>query len=147
MTQYMITAAGEGGSQTASTMVAVTPPPPLAPKVIDRLTLHVNFDFDKTNIRNADTVEVQKAIDFATKYPGYANSVIGHTDSIGSEKYNQGLSERRAAAVKAYLLQHGVADVGRITTAGSGKSKSIADNATKEGRFENRRVELLILSE
>lgn len=142
-TQYTITAAGEGESREASTTVAVTAPP----KVIDRLTLHANFDFDKATIRKADMAQLQKAVDFVKKYPGYKISIEGHTDSIGSERYNQRLSERRAAAVKAYLLKHGVADGARIKSVGHGKSKPIADNSTKKGRFENRRVEVLILSE
>jgi len=146
-TPYTIAAVGEGGSRAASTTVAVTPLPPVAPKVIDRLTLHVNFDFDKSNIRNADTAELQRAVDFVTKYSGYKISIEGHTDSIGTEKYNQGLSERRAAAVKEHLLKHRVADGARIKSAGYGKSKPIADNSTEKGRFENRRVEILILSE
>lgn len=143
-TQYTIAAVGGGGSRKASTTVAVTPP---GAQVIDRLTLHVNFDFDKSTIRPADAAELQKAVDFVKKYPGYKISVEGHTDSIGSEKYNQGLSERRAAAVKAHLLKHGVADRARIKSAGYGESKPIADNSTEKGRFENRRVEILILSE
>jgi outer membrane protein OmpA-like peptidoglycan-associated protein len=146
-TQYTIVAQGEGGSQTASTTVAVTPPPPPPPKVIDRLTLHVNFDFDKSAIRNPDIAEVEKAVDFVKKYPGYQISIEGYTDSIGSEKYNQALSERRAAAVKAYLLKQGVADGQRIKTAGYGKSNPVADNSTAKGRFENRRVEILILAD
>ena len=146
-TPYTIAAAGEGGTRSASTTVTVTPLPPVAPKVIDRLTLHVNFDFDKSNIRNADTAELQRAVDFVTKYSGYKISIEGHTDSIGTEKYNQGLSERRAAAVKEHLLKHRVADGARIKSAGYGKSKPIADNSTEKGRFENRRVEILILSE
>jgi outer membrane protein OmpA-like peptidoglycan-associated protein len=145
-TQYTIAAVGEGGSRSASTTVTVTPPPP-APKVIDRLTLHVNFDFDKATIRSADTAELQKAIDFVKKYQGYKVSIEGHTDNIGSEQYNQRLSERRAAAVKEHLLKHGVADGARLKTKGYGKSKPIADNSTEKGRFENRRVEILILSE
>ncbi len=145
-TQYTIAARGEGGSQTASTMVTVTPLPP-PPKVIERLILHLNFDFDKSDIRNPDLAEVQKAVEFAKKYPGYQLSIEGHTDSIGSEKYNQGLSERRAAAVKAYLLKQGVADGQRIKTVGHGESKPVADNATEKGRFENRRVEILVISE
>ena len=144
-TQYTIAAVGGGGSRKASTTVAVTPPG--APKVIDRLAVHVNFDFDKSTIRNADAAELQKAVDFVKKYPGYKISVEGHTDSIGSDKYNQGLSERRAAAVKAHLLKHGVADRARIKSAGHGESKPIADNSTEKGRFENRRVEILILSD
>jgi outer membrane protein OmpA-like peptidoglycan-associated protein len=144
-TQYTIAAVGEGGSRSASTTVTVTPPP--APRVIDHLTLHVNFDFDKATIRSADTAELQKAVDFVKKYHGYKISIEGHTDSMGSERYNQRLSERRAAAVKEHLLKHGVADGARLKTKGYGKSKPIADNSTEKGRFENRRVEILILSE
>jgi OOP family OmpA-OmpF porin len=140
-TQYTIAATGEGGSRSASTTVNV------AAKVIDRLTLHVNFDFDKANIRSADIAELRKAVDFVKKYPGYKISIEGHTDNIGTEQYNQRLSERRAAAVRDYLLKQGVADGARIKSAGYGKSKPIADNETEEGRFQNRRVEILILSE
>ena len=153
-TQYTITAMGEGGTRTASTTVTVNPPPPpppapvkVAPKVIDRLVLHVNFDFDKSVVRKADDAELQKAIDFVKKYPGYEISIEGHTDSRGTDKYNQALSERRAAAVKEYLLKHGMIDTHKdnITTKGYGESKPIADNKTEKGRFENRRVEILIL--
>jgi OOP family OmpA-OmpF porin len=140
-TPYTIAAVGAGGSRTASTTVTVKP------KVIDRLTLHVNFDFDKAAIRNADTAELQKAVDFVKKYPGYKISIEGHTDNIGTEKYNQGLSERRAAAVKEYLLKQGVTDGARLRTVGYGESQPVADNSTAEGRFKNRRVEILILSE
>ena len=152
-TDYMITATGPGGSQTAAATVTVNPPPPpppapaAAPRVIDRLTLHVNFDFDKSVIRKSDITELQKAVDFVKKYPGYQVSIEGHTDSIGTDKYNQALSERRAAAVKAYLLKQGVVDSQRIKSVGYGESRPIADNKTKQGRFENRRVEILILSE
>ena len=149
-TEYMITATGAGGSQTAAATVTVNPPPPppaAAPKVIDRLTLHVNFDFDKSVIRKTDDAELQKAVDFVKKYPGNQVSIEGHTDSIGTDKYNQALSERRAAAVKAYLLKQGVVDSQKIKSVGYGESRPIADNKTKQGRFENRRVEILILSE
>jgi len=164
-TDYMITATGAGGSQMAAATVTVNPPPPApapapapivipappapapAPRVIDRLTLHVNFDFDKSVIRKTDDAEVQQAVAFLKKYPGYQISIEGHTDSIGTDKYNQALSERRAAAVKAYLLKQGVVDSQRITSVGYGESRPIADNKTKQGRFENRRVEILILSE
>jgi OOP family OmpA-OmpF porin len=115
--------------------------------VIDRLTLHVNFDFDKSAIRNADLAELRKGVDFVKKYPGYKISIEGHTDSIGTVNYNQRLSERRAAAVKDYLLKQGVTDGARLKSKGYGKSKPIADNSTEQGRFKNRRVEILILSE
>jgi outer membrane protein OmpA-like peptidoglycan-associated protein len=115
--------------------------------VIDRLVLHVNFNFNKSDIRKADIADLQKAIDFVKKYPGYKIAIEGHTDNIGSDKYNQALSERRAAAVKDYLLKHGMIDTSKdvITTKGYGESKPIADNSTEKGRFENRRVEILVL--
>jgi len=150
-TQYTIAAKGEGGTRTTSTTVTVNPPPAPkpAPKVIDRLVLHVNFDFNKSDVRKSDVAELQKAIDFVKKYPGYKIAIEGHTDHIGSAKYNQALSERRAAAVKDYLLKHGMIDTHKdmIMTKGYGKSKPIADNSTEKGRFENRRVEILVLSE
>lgn len=140
-TQYTLTAVGEGESRTAATTVEVRA------RVVDRLTLHVNFDFNRSRVRNEDTGELQRAIEFVRKYPAHRISIEGHTDSIGSDAYNQKLSERRAAAVKAYLLEHGVADGDRMTTTGHGESQPIADNATEDGRFKNRRVEILILSE
>jgi outer membrane protein OmpA-like peptidoglycan-associated protein len=128
-------------------VVPAPPAPAPAARVIDRLTLHVNFDFDKSVVRKADDAELQKAVEFVKKYSGYQVSIEGHTDSIGTDKYNQALSERRAAAVKAYLVKQGVVDNQRITSVGYGESKPIADNKTNKGRFENRRVEILILSE
>jgi OOP family OmpA-OmpF porin len=154
-TQYTITAMGDGGTRTNSATVTVVPPPPppvpvvmpAVPKVIDRLVLHVNFDFDKSTVRQADVADLQKAIDFIKKYPANDISIEGHTDSKGTDKYNQSLSERRAAAVKEYLLKHGEIDARKdtITTQGFGESKPIADNKTEKGRFENRRVEILVL--
>jgi OOP family OmpA-OmpF porin len=141
-TQYALTAVGAAESRSASTTVAVQP------KVVDRLTLHVNFDFNKATVRKADDADLQKGIDFVKKYPGSKISLEGYTDNIGSDKYNLALSERRAEAVKDYLLKHGAAtDAARMKTAGHGKSDPIADNSTEKGRFENRRVEILILSE
>jgi OOP family OmpA-OmpF porin len=147
-TLYTISATGEGGSQTASTTVTVNPPPPPpAVKVIDRLTVRVNFDTDKAIIRKADTVELQKAIVFVKKYPRHNISVEGHTDNVGKDKYNQSLSERRAVAVKKYLVENGAANADKIKPVGYGKTRPIADNKTAEGKFKNRRVEILILSE
>lgn len=69
--------------------------------------------------------------------------VIGFTDSVGSDAYNQGLSERRASSVAEYLLSQGVAP-NKITSEGKGESQPVADNETDEGRAKNRRVELHI---
>ncbi|MDP2657696.1 MAG: OmpA family protein [Candidatus Deferrimicrobium sp.] len=148
-TLYTISATGEGGSGTASTTVTVypPPPPPHPAKVIDRLVMHVNFDTDKSIVRKADIAGIQKAVAFVKKYPGYSISVEGHTDSVGKDKYNQALSERRAAAVKKYLVENGAATPDKIKPVGYGESRPVADNKTKEGKFKNRRVEILILSE
>ena len=67
--------------------------------------------------------------------------VSRHTASIGTEEYNQGLSERRAAAVRGYLVSHGISG-SRLSTSGSGESKPVASNSTSDGRAQNRRVEL-----
>ena len=67
--------------------------------------------------------------------------VIGHTDSVGSDAYNQALSERRASSVAAYLLSQGLAP-NKLTSEGKGQSQPVADNETEEGRAKNRRVEL-----
>jgi outer membrane protein OmpA-like peptidoglycan-associated protein len=148
-TDYQIVATGAGGSARASTSVTVTapPPPPPAPKVIDKLTLHVNFDFDKAVIRNADVPELQKAVDFLKKYPNAKISIEGHTDDRGTVPYNLKLSERRAIAVKDWLIARGATDAAHAQTVGHGKANPIASNATPEGRFQNRRVEILILSQ
>jgi OOP family OmpA-OmpF porin len=158
-TSYTAKVAGPAGSTTCSVTVTVTvpppppPPPPPAARVIDRLTIHVNFDFDKSNIRKADEAELEKAIDFVRKYPGAKVELEGHTDGKGTEQYNQKLSERRAEAVRQYLIKEGAVDKAMISARGYGKTKPIAPNKTKdgkddpEGRAKNRRVEILIISE
>jgi OOP family OmpA-OmpF porin len=69
---------------------------------------------------------------------------VGHTDSVGSDAYNQKLSLRRSQAVKAYLVSKGI-DKTRIYTEGKGEKKPVADNKTKEGRAKNRRVEIEVV--
>ena len=139
-TTYTITASGEGGTRTETATVTVRP------KVIDRLTLHVHFDFAKANIRRSDDAELQRGVRFLKKYPDAKISVVGFTDNIGSDAYNQRLSERRAQAVKDYLVAHG-ADAARIEASGRGKNDPVADNKTEKGRAKNRRVEIQVLSE
>jgi outer membrane protein OmpA-like peptidoglycan-associated protein len=79
-----------------------------------------------------------------TEYPKTMIDVLGHTDSDGSEAYNQALSERRAQSVASYLGSHGVASV-RIATRGYGEMQPIASNETPEGKQQNRRVEIKIV--
>ncbi len=123
------------------------PAPPPAPKVIDKMTLHVLFDFDKSILTEADVKELQKAVTFVKKYPGANIRLDGYTDFIGADAYNIKLSERRAAAVKDYLIKEAGISSSRITAVGHGKANPVADNKTEEGRAKNRRVEISILSD
>jgi OmpA-OmpF porin, OOP family len=116
-------------------------------KVIDKFTLTINFDFDKSNIRNKDKEQLKQAIDFVKKYKGHKIKLEGHTDWIGKEQYNQGLSEKRAEATSKYLIEKGSVAAQRISSVGYGELKPIASNKTRDGRAKNRRVEILILAD
>lgn len=115
--------------------------------VVDRMTLMVNFDFDKSKIREVDEAELRKAVDFVKKYPGAKIKLEGYTDSIGTEAYNKALSERRANAVRNYLVKEGGVGKKEIKAVGYGKSNPVASNKTAAGRAKNRRVEILILGD
>ncbi len=108
----------------------------------------VNFDFDQATLRPDGVVILDEAISILGRYPQLRVEVAGHTDSIGSDQYNQGLSERRARTVYDYLTGHGI-DVGRLVGPnGYGESRPIAPNTNPdgsdnpEGRARNRRSEL-----
>ena len=117
------------------------------------MTLRVLFDFNKATLTKNDLVELDKAIDFVKKYPGSRTILEGHTDNTGSDKYNLELSQKRAEAVRQYLIQAGVVDEARISAVGFGPTRPIAPNKTEEGkdnpdgRAQNRRVEIIIMSE
>jgi len=101
----------------------------------------VYFDFDKYNISRKYLEVLDDAADILDKYPDVILRIEGHTDAVGTEEYNQVLSEKRALSAKEYLVIHGV-DPGRIKTIGYGKREPYASNFTEEGRAMNRRVEL-----
>ena len=103
----------------------------------------VEFDFDKATLRPESRQTLDEATEVLRQYPDIRVEVAGHTDSIGSDQYNQGLSERRAKSVFDYLVGNGI-DSGRLNSRGYGESAPIADNATREGRQRNRRVELVV---
>lgn len=118
--------------------VAVAPAP--APK---KLVLKgVNFDFDESTIRQADLVNIDKDVATLEQWGKVNIEVAGHTDSRGSDEYNMSLSQQRADAVRNYLIKKGIG-ADRLTAVGYGESQPVADNATDEGRFKNRRVELV----
>ncbi|MDD2449149.1 MAG: OmpA family protein [Sulfurimonas sp.] len=105
-----------------------------------KIKLNVNFEFDSTKVDAASQKPIKEYADFLNKNNNYNTKIVGHTDSTGSEEYNQKLSEKRAATVKNILLENGV-DTAKVTTVGKGELDPVADNSTAEGRAENRRVE------
>ncbi len=102
------------------------------------------FDFDKSVLKPEGKAKLD---DVASKVKNINLEVIiavGHTDSIGSDAYNQKLSVRRAEAVKAYLVSKGI-DKSRVYTEGKGEKQPVADNKTAAGRAQNRRVEIEVV--
>ena len=102
----------------------------------------VNFAFDSAVLKPSAKEKIDKAVAHVQGLPDETFELLGHTDSIGTEEYNMGLSQRRADAVRNAMIKLGVAPE-RLVARGYGESKPIATNSTEEGRAENRRVELL----
>lgn len=127
---------------------AVTPPARPAPPAVaaSKVTFAADafFDFDKSVLKPEGRAKLD---DLVSKIKGINLEVIiavGHTDSIGTDAYNQKLSVRRAEAVKAYLVSKGI-ERNRVYTEGKGEKQPVADNRTKEGRAKNRRVEIEVV--
>jgi len=109
-----------------------------------KLTLHINFDFDKSDIRPEFAPDLKKAGDFILKNKDVPYILIaGFTDSTGREAYNQGLSERRAGAIREYLIDNFDIDPNRLVARGNGESNPATDNSSEAGRAQNRRVEVI----
>jgi len=101
------------------------------------------FGYDKSDLSTEAMGNLDKLVEVLGNYPDTDIEIQGHTDSSGSEEYNQGLSERRAGAVSSYLVEKGVL-AERVRTVGFGETVPKYDNETEEGRAQNRRVEFLI---
>jgi OmpA-OmpF porin, OOP family len=121
---------------------APAPQPPAATKVT--YAADAFFDFDKAVLKPEGKAKLD---DLVGKVQGINLEVIiavGHTDSVGTDTYNQKLSVRRAEAVKAYLVSKGI-EKNRVYTEGKGEKQPVADNKTAEGRAKNRRVEIEVV--
>jgi outer membrane protein OmpA-like peptidoglycan-associated protein len=103
------------------------------------------FDFDSSNLRPEARSNLRELASSLNTYEGTRVLVVGHTDSMGTDAYNQGLSQRRATAAKVYLMDLGIAGH-RIDAVGRGESEPVATNETDAGRQENRRVEVAIFA-
>ncbi|KAG1537518.1 hypothetical protein G6F50_014850 [Rhizopus delemar] len=117
-------------------------PAPMAAKVV--FNADTFFDFDKSTLKPEGRQLLDQVAQQARGIELETIIAVGHTDSIGTDAYSQKLSERRAASVKTYLVSKGI-DPNRIYTEGKGESNPIASNKTKEGRAQNRRVEIEIV--
>jgi len=103
----------------------------------------VLFDTGKYTLKPITQISLAKVSGILQAYPGLKVQVEGYTDSVGSDDYNQKLSENRADAVRNFLLTQGVPET-NITATGYGKAKPVADNSTAQGRAQNRRVQLVV---
>ena len=119
----------------------------LAPmKVGSQLTLnHITFPSNSADINTSSFLELDQIIDLMNKNPGLSIEISAHTDDVGTEDYNQRLSEKRALSIVRYLSKKGTG-IERLRPVGFGKSKPIANNDSEENRAKNRRVELRVLS-
>ncbi|MBX9835500.1 MAG: OmpA family protein [Burkholderiaceae bacterium] len=138
-------AAAPAPAATAAAPV-VAPAPAPAPAMATKVTYAADafFDFDKSVLKPEGK---SKLNDLVSKIKGVNLEVViavGHTDSVGSDAYNQKLSMRRSESVKAYLVSKGI-EKNRVYTEGKGEKQPVASNKTKEGRAKNRRVEIEVV--
>lgn len=110
------------------------------------ITLLVEFDFDKAVVKPRYHDDLEKVANFLKAYPKTTATLEGHTDSIGTDEYNQKLSQRRAASVKQYLVDMFNIDAARLSAVGFGETQPVASNETAEGRQRNRRVVATIVT-
>jgi OOP family OmpA-OmpF porin len=108
------------------------------------ITLHTEFDVDKTEIRPEYRDEIAKVGNFMKQYPTTTAVIEGHTDNVGDAEYNRGLSQRRAESVVNHLVEVYGIDRTRLTAKGYGLANPVADNASDAGRQSNRRIEAII---
>ena len=147
---YSLTKSPQTGFSAAIDNVAVfsEPGPPLTVVETDKeiqvsLGSEILFDTDRFDLKPAATAALDSLLPLLAGYPKSPISIEGHTDSTGTMQGNQVLSERRAAAVKQWLVEHKIAPT-LITTIGLGQTKPVASNDSAEGRQKNRRVQIRI---
>ncbi|WP_281421348.1 OmpA family protein [Hymenobacter profundi] len=109
-------------------------------KVLNEATKYIQFEFNKAALKPSSYPKLEQLVSILNEYPDYNLSIAGHTDSKGSDAYNQQLSYDRASSARQYMIEKGIAE-SRIESRGYGESKPIATNDTEAGRALNRRVD------
>jgi len=144
-TTYTITASGPGGSTSATATVTVNaPPPPPPPKgpsddeLFPREVRDAYFDYDKADIRPDARASLSQTADFLKGHPSIKATIEGHCDERGSTEYNLALGDRRATAVKQYLVSLGVS-ADRLSTVSFGKEKPFCNESNESCWQQNRR--------
>jgi OmpA-OmpF porin, OOP family len=135
-TTYTVTGSGAGTSASQSTTVKVTPLPPERRSI----ALDIQFDTGKSVIKKQYHDEIGRVAAFLKEYPGVTGTIEGHTDNVGSHDMNIKLSQRRADAVRKYLVDKFGIDASRLKAVGYGPDRPIASNGTAAGRAKNRRT-------
>ena len=130
----------------APAVVAPAPAPAPQPVAATKVTYAADafFDFDKSVLKPEGKAKLDDLVGKVKDINLEVIIAVGHTDSIGTDAYNQKLSIRRSEAVKAYLVSKGI-EQNRVYTEGKGELQPVADNKTKEGRAKNRRVEIEVV--
>jgi len=118
---------------------------PIPVEEVARFELDVKFDFDRSEVRPQYFPEIQELAEFMNQYPDVIVELEGHTDSVGTDAYNQALSQRRADAVRDVLVGRYNIQSSRITSTGYGESRPVASNETAEGRAQNRRTITIVI--
>jgi OOP family OmpA-OmpF porin len=111
------------------------------------ISLDIQFDTDKSDIKPQYNGRLKEVADFMIKYPATTAVIEGHTDSVGSEAYNQKLSQRRADSARDYLIKNLSVSANRLTAKGFGEGQPVASNDTEEGRSKNRRIQAVFSAE
>jgi len=139
----LVPAAPPAAVAPAAPPAAVPAPPAVAASKVT-FAADAFFDFDKSVLKPEGRAKLDDLVSKIRDVNLEVIIAVGHTDSIGTDAYNQRLSVRRAEAVKAYLVSKGI-ERNRVYTEGKGEKQPVADNKTKEGRAKNRRVEIEVV--
>jgi outer membrane protein OmpA-like peptidoglycan-associated protein len=129
----------KGGKWDAKTKTCKIEAPSQFQEVIAKAYDNLNFKTGSATITNSSFKFLDDIAEYMKANPAFSLSIVGHTDNVGSDEYNQKLSEDRAEAVKSYLIKKGIGEIS-ITAEGKGESEPISNNDTPEGREKNRRV-------